>query len=375
MSRELVLTDPDLGPEEIAAVTCVLQGKWLTSGPVTAEFETEFGKKMRAPHAVAVGSCTAALHLANLVLGIGPGAEVICPDLTFIATANAVRYTGDDVVFEGTVSEDDLTISPAQIEERITARTRAICVVHYAGYACRMEEIMALAECHGLQVIEDCAHAPFARHRQADGSLVSVGTLGAVGCFSFFGNKNMTTGEGGMVTTGDDLLAAELRSLRSHALSRPTHERHLSKELGYEIEALGYNYRFDEIRAAIGLCQLKKIDRLNEQRRGLVAAYRRALADISYVQVPFLERDLALSSCHIMPVLIDGDVTRVRTVLREHGIHTSKHYEPVGNYPMYRTRSPSPSTKLAARLVTLPLGPHMSEEDVFYVAAKLQGEG
>jgi len=372
MKPKLTLVEPDIGAEEIAAVTRVLASNWLTQGPVTAEFESAFAAKLGAGHAIAVGSCTAALHLANLALGIGPGDEVICPDLTFVATANAVRYTGAEVVFAGTVSEDDLTISPAQIEERISGRTKAICVVHYAGFLCRMDEIMAIARRHDLFVIEDCAHSTFAAHRRADGSLAAAGTLGDIGCFSFYGNKNMTTGEGGMVTTSSGPLAEHARSLRSHGLSRPTWERHLGKALGYEVQEIGYNYRLDEIRAAIGLCQLEKIDRLNAHRRRIVAAYRRALAGIPGVRVPFLDRDLALSSCHIMPVLIEG-AARVRAGLKERGIQTSKHYEPVGNFPTYRQATPSPSTELARRLVTLPLGPHMSEDDVDFLAAELRG--
>lgn len=371
MRTKLALTEPDLGPEEIAAVTRVLESGWLTSGPVTEEFETEFARRLGTPHAVAVSNCTAALHLASVVLGIGPGDEVICPDLTFVATANAVRYTGAEVVFAGTVSADDLTVCPTQIEERITPRTKAISVVHYAGFACRMEEILALARHHGLAVIEDCAHAPFAAYRGAGGISVTVGTIGDLGCFSFFGNKNMTTGEGGMVTTASEPLARHLKSLRSHGLSRATWERHVGKELGYEVEALGFNYRLDEIRSAIGLCQLQKIDRLNRHRRKLVAAYREALAGIAGVRVPFLGHDLELSSCHIMTVLVDAAVPRVRTLLAERGIQTSKHYEPVGNFPTYRSAKPSPSTELAERLMTLPLGPHMTTDDVGEVATAL----
>ena len=371
MSRELPLTEPDLGAEEIAAVTRVLESKWLTSGPETERFEKEFAAKLGAGEAVAVASCTAALHLAYVVLGLGPGDEVICPDLTFIATANAARYTGASVIFAGTVSDDDLTVCPRQVEERITPRTRAIAVVHYAGFACRMEEILALAERHDLAVVEDCAHAPFAGYRRRDGSVAALGTLGDVGCFSFFGNKNMTTGEGGLCSTRRPELAALLRSLRSHGLSRPTWERHQTGALGYEVEALGFNYRFDEIRAAIARCQLAKVDRLNQRRRELTAAYRSALAAVPGVRVPFAGHDLSLSSCHVMPVLVEGDVPRIRAELREQGIQTSKHYEPVGNFPTYRGAEPSPSTELARGLLTLPLGPSMTETDVERVAVAL----
>ncbi|HMT22032.1 MAG TPA: aminotransferase class I/II-fold pyridoxal phosphate-dependent enzyme, partial [Promineifilum sp.] len=215
------LADIDMGPEEEAAVLDVVRRRWLSMGETTAAFESEFGALTGARHALAVTNCTAALHLAGLALGWGPGDEVIVPSLTFVATANAVRYTGATPVFADIASLDDFSLSAVDVATRITPRTRAIVVVHYAGYAADMPAILALAEQHGLDVVEDVAHAPGA---SLDGR--ALGVWGRIGCFSFFANKNMTTGEGGMITTDDDELAARLRLLRSHGMTSLTWDRH-----------------------------------------------------------------------------------------------------------------------------------------------------
>jgi dTDP-4-amino-4,6-dideoxygalactose transaminase len=191
------LAAPDIGDDEVAAVTRVLRSGWLTMGPVTEEFERAFAARVGARYAFAVANCTAALHLANLVLGIGPGDEVLCPTLTFVASANASRYAGADVVLADVLGPTDLTVDPEDLERKITPRTKALTVVHYGGFPCLMDPILEIARRHGLKVIEDCAHAPLAVHVASDGSRAHVGTLGDVGCFSFFGNKNMTTGEVG----------------------------------------------------------------------------------------------------------------------------------------------------------------------------------
>ena len=194
---------------------------WLSMGGETAAFEADFAALTGAAHALAVTNCTAALHLAGMALGWGPGDEVIVPSLTFVATANAVRYTGATPVFADIRSEDDLSLSPDDVAARITPRTRAIVVVHYGGYAADMPALLAVAERHGLDVVEDVAHAPGG---SLDGR--ALGTWGRIGCFSFFANKNMTTGEGGMLTTDDDGLAERLRLLRSHGMTTLTWDRH-----------------------------------------------------------------------------------------------------------------------------------------------------
>ncbi|HZU87361.1 MAG TPA: DegT/DnrJ/EryC1/StrS family aminotransferase, partial [Anaerolineaceae bacterium] len=217
MEWRVPLADLDYGLEEEEAVLGVLRSRWLTMGGVTQEFEAQFARLTGSRHAFAVSNATQALHLACLALGIGPDDEVIVPSLTFVATANAVLYTGAEVRFADILGPDELTIDPASIEQAITPRTKAIIVMHYAGYPCRMREITALAEKHGLAVIEDAAHAPGA---SLDGKV--LGTWGSLGCFSFFSNKNLSTGEGGMVTTDSDELAEHVRLQRSHGMTSLT---------------------------------------------------------------------------------------------------------------------------------------------------------
>ncbi|HEU4698111.1 MAG TPA: DegT/DnrJ/EryC1/StrS family aminotransferase [Gemmatimonadales bacterium] len=371
MDWRITLSEPELGAEEIAAVTRVLESGWLTMGAVTGEFERAFAARMGVKHAFAVNNATAALHLANLAVGVGPGDEVICPDLTFVATANATRYTGAEVVLADVRSADDLTIDPADVERRITPRTRAITVVHYAGFPCDMDAILDVARRHGLAVIEDCAHAPFAWLPGADGERRHVGAIGDVGCFSFFGNKNMTTGEGGMVTTNDDALAERIRLLRSHGMTTLTYERHKGHASGYDVVALGYNYRSDELHSAVGLAQLAKVDRLNAKRREVWGWYREAFAGSDRLRLPFATRPLEPATCHIMPVQVAGGAepaAQLRQRLLEARIQTSKHYTPISCFSTYRAVTPPVTAAVAEGLVTLPLGPTMTRDDVALIA-------
>src|SRR5512135_541044 len=252
MNWTIPLSDLDFGPAEDQAVLDVLHSKWLTMGAVTQAFEAEFAAFHHAEYAVAVSNATVALHMACLALGIGPGDEVIVPALTFVATANAVLYTGARVRFADILGEAELNVSPEAIERQITPHTKAISVVHYGGYPCRMEAICAVAERHGLAVIEDAAHAPGAflngRH---------LGTWGDAGCFSFFSNKNLSTGEGGMLVTDKDDIAEKVRLMRSHGMTSLTYDRHRGHANTYDVVDLGYNYRIDEIRSALGCVQLK----------------------------------------------------------------------------------------------------------------------
>jgi dTDP-4-amino-4,6-dideoxygalactose transaminase len=274
MEWRIPLSDIDFDDNEAVAVQNVIKSRWLTMGKVTQEFESSFADYNQTKHAIAVTNATAALHLACLALGIGPGDEVIVPSLTFVATANAVRYVGATPVFADIVSPDDLTVSPAAINSLITPRTRAIIVMHYAGYPCDMSTILSIAKQHGLFVIEDAAHAIGS---ELNGR--KLGTFGDISCFSFFSNKNMTTGEGGMLTTDNDDLAQKLSRLRSHGMTSLTWDRHKGHAWSYDVVDLGYNYRIDEIRAALGLAQLAKVEKNNECRRHLSRIYRSALQE------------------------------------------------------------------------------------------------
>ena len=301
------LADVDLGAEEEAAVLAVLRRRWLSMGEVTAAFEADFAALTGARYALAVTNCTAALHLAGLALGWGPGDEVIVPSLTFVATANAVRYTGATPVFADITALDDFSLSAADAAARITPRTRAIIVVHYGGHAADMGALLALAERHGLDVVEDVAHAPGAT---LDGR--ALGAWGRIGCFSFFANKNMTTGEGGMITTDDDDVAARLRLLRSHGMTSLTWDRHRGHAFSYDVVAPGYNYRLDELRAAIGRVQLQKLPEANRRRRALDALYRELLpAAAPALGVPY-QQSRGIPAGHLRPVLLPVGADRAR---------------------------------------------------------------
>jgi dTDP-4-amino-4,6-dideoxygalactose transaminase len=374
MELRIPLSDLDFGPEEEAAVLDVLRRRWLTMGAVTAEFEAEFARLLGVKHALAVSNGTHALHLACLALGIGPGDEVIVPALTFVATANAVLYTGAEVRFAEVVGMNELNISAEDIERRITPRTKAIMLVHYGGYPCRMPEIMAIAEKHGLVVIEDAAHAPGA---SLDGR--ALGTWGAAGCFSFFSNKNLATGEGGMVVTDRDDIAAQLKALRSHGMTTLTWERHRGHAHSYDVVALGNNYRIDEIRSAIGLAQLHKLERNNARRQDITHAYRIGLrqSHLVGIELPFLDVP-GQPSYHIFPFILPAEADRgvFMDCMRSQGVQTSIHYPPIHAFSYYRQRYPDvslPQTEaVAAREVTLPLYPGMQDDDIRYVISAVK---
>ena len=371
----------------------MLHSKWLTMGAVAQAFEAEFAALHAVPtggiapgaygsalppgfalQAIAVSNATQALHLACLALGIGPGDEVIVPSLTFVATANAVLYTGAQVRFADVLSASELTLDPAEIDRLVTPRTKAVIVMHYAGYPCRMSQVMAKAKKHGLAVIEDAAHAPAA---WLDGR--ALGTWGDIGCFSFFSNKNLATGEGGMLLTGRPELAEKLRLLRSHGMTSLTWDRHNGHASSYDVVALGHNDRIDELRAALGRVQLAKLER-NNARRGLITCqYWQALATAP-LELPFrgavqtqarpTDPRAYRPAYHIFPLLLPVGMERERFVgrLKAAGVQTSLHYPPIHTFSYYRQHMPKvslPRTEVAAaREVTLPLFPTMRRDQV-----------
>jgi len=368
MQWKIPLSDIDFGPEERAAVEKVLISKWLTMGAVTDEFEQAFAAYIGAKYAIAVTNATAALHLACVAAGLGAGDEAIVPSLTFVATANAVRYAGATAIFADVVGEHDLNISVQSIEKAITERTRAIIVVHYGGYACDMPSIMKLARERGLKVIEDAAHAVGS---ELDG--VKLGIWGDIGCFSFFSNKNMTTGEGGMIVTNDEDFSKRMHLLRSHGMTSLTWDRHKGHAWSYDVVDLGYNYRIDEVRAALGNVQLGKLEANNERRRRLTQVYRDALQELTpQVGVPFANH-AGISAAHLMPVLLPAGTNRPAFMesMKAQGIQTSIHYPPIHTFTAYSSENEIyflPSTDdIAGREVTLPLYPAMSDKDVFTV--------
>jgi dTDP-4-amino-4,6-dideoxygalactose transaminase len=371
MAWKVPLADIDFGVEEEEAVLRVVRSRWLSMGEETQNFEKEFADFSGAKYALAVTNATAALHMACVAVGLRPGDEVIVPSLTFVATANAVRYTGATPVFADVESEDWLTISPASIEKCITPKTRAVLIVHYAGYPCDMPAIQAIAKKHNLAVLEDSAHTIGS---YLDGR--HLGTFGEVGCFSFFSNKNMTTGEGGMVTTNDEALAEKLRVLRSHGMTSLTWDRHKGHAWSYDVVDLGYNYRIDELRSSIGRAQLKKIGRFNQRRAELTSLYRELLSELApQVRVPF--GAARGSSCHhIMPVLLPKGTNRVQFMeaMKAEGVQTSIHYPPIHHFQNYEGHNEfvradlSVTEDVCGREVTLPLYPLLKEEDVRTVA-------
>jgi dTDP-4-amino-4,6-dideoxygalactose transaminase len=367
MNWRIPLADVNLGDQEKAAVQKVLEEGWLTMGAVTQAFEEEFAAYIGVRHAVAVTNGTAALHLAYSALSLQPGDEVILPALTFVATAAAARHTGARPVFADIEGEHSLNISPASIEKCLTERTRAIAVVHYGGYACDLPAILAIAEKHDLAVIEDAAHAPGA---ELDNR--KLGAWGDIGCFSFFSNKNLTTGEGGMLTTDDDRMAEKLRLLRSHGMTSLTWDRHRGHAWSYDVIELGHNYRIDEIRAAIGRVQLQKIDANNERRRRLTDLYRQLLKEnVPEVGLPFTD-NASISACHLFPILLPAGADREGFMerMKAEGIQTSIHYPPIHKFQLYRDDpamrpvSLEKTEQTAAREVTLPLYPTLETSDV-----------
>ena len=354
-----ILVDSELR----AAVDEVVSSGWWSMGPKVLEFEQAFAEFCDVRHALAVANGTAALHLALLAAGCGPGDEVILPSLNFVAAANAIAHTGATPVFCDISGPDDLNLDPADLEAAIGPRTKAVLVLHYGGFPCDMQAVRELAEQRGLIVIEDAAHAPGATWRGRP-----CGGLGLVGCFSFFSNKNLPVGEGGMIVTDDDALAERVRLLRSHGMTTLTWERHRGHASSYDVVAQGFNYRLDELRAAMGLVQLRRLPDENARRGTISARYRERLDGVNGITMPFGELEEGTTSAHHLAVALlpEGRRDDVRAALSERRIQTSVHYPPIHLFTHYTelgSRRPLPRTEaVAARVVTLPLYAHMRDE-------------
>lgn len=359
------LADVQVDDEILQAVEVAVASGWWTMGQTVEEFEAQFAAFCGARHAVALSSGTAALHLALIAAGCGPGDEVIVPSLNFVAAANVIAHTGARPVFCDVLGELDLNLDPQDVEAAVGPATRAILVLHYGGYPCDIDSLLEIARRHGLKVIEDAAHAPGASSRGR-----KCGTLGVAGCFSFFSNKNLPVGEGGMLVTDDDEFAAQVRLLRSHGMTTLTWERHRGHAHSYDVVAQGFNYRLDEVRAAIGLIQLSRLSDANRGRARIAERYRRELDGVSGLTVPFRDQDGATTSAHHLAVLVLPDIglqAPMRALLARRGIQTSIHYPPIHRFSAYadpRNRALPVTDRLADRILTLPLYPHMDDGQV-----------
>lgn len=355
------------GPEETAAVVAVLESRWISMGPRCEEFERRFAALHGAAHGVAVANCTAALHLALRIAGVGPGDEVIVPSLTFVATVSVVRMQGATPVFADITSLDDWTISVADVERKLTPRTRAVIPMHYGGFGADMPRLSALAAARGLHLIEDACHAPLGTR---DGR--PLGAWGDFGCYSFYSNKNMATGEGGMMLTNDPELAARARLLRAHGMTATAIDRERGAEF-YDVVDWGYNYRLDDIRAALGLAQLAKLEDDLAHRARLAARYRRHLEGHPGIHLPF--RDYPGRASHyVFGILTDHpDRRALRAALKARGVATSVHYPPVHLFACYRDPAVSlPLTEeVGRREISLPLFRAMTFEQVDHVCEQL----
>ena len=370
------LFDITIAAAEREAVDEVLRGGWLTMGPKIKEFEEIFAEHLGVRHAIAVSSCTAALHLAYLAAGIGPGDEVIVPAITFVASAAGVRYCGGTPVLAEIKGRHDFGLDVEDVERRITERTKAVCTVHYGGYSASVEELKALCESRGLALVEDAAHSPSAH---PIGSERKLGAWGQSGAFSFFSNKVLSCGEGGLLATDDDDVAAFARSRRSHAMTSGTWDRHRGHALSYDVVGLGYNYRLDEIRAALLIARMRNLEADIDRRRELVLGYRAALQGLAGVEVPYTEEEVGASSCYIMPVTVRPEIRDAvrRRMQEEFEVQTSVLYPSIADFTAYRDdvgvlAAGLPRCELAARSqLTLPLYPDMTEDQLGWVVEAL----
>ncbi|OYT48352.1 MAG: aminotransferase DegT [Desulfurococcales archaeon ex4484_42] len=352
------VNQPFIEDDEIRAVIEVLKSGYLTSGKYTEEFEREFARYLNVRHVVTVSNGTIALYLAYKVLGIGPGDEVLVPDFTFIATASMAVVNGAKPVFVD-IDPETYTMDPHDLERKITERSKVIVPVHLFGHPAPMDEIIKIARERGIYVIEDCAQAHGAEYRG-----IRVGSIGDLGVFSFYATKNLTMGEGGAIATSSDEIAEQVRLLRNHGQSRKYH--HIM---------IGWNFRITELQAALGLQQLRKLDRMNKRRREIAKLYLEELSNVEGIRLP-VERPWAKHVYHQFTIWVKKEVLRdkLREYLARNGVQTSIHYpEPLHIQPAFKglvsNHNCCPNAVRASRhVLSLPMHPGLKDEEVMYVA-------
>lgn len=385
MRKEMIqVFKPSLGQDELNALAEIFKSGWIGLGPKTAEFENRFAEYVGAKYAVAVNSATAALHLACLALGIGPGDEVLVPTMTFVSTAHAPMYCGATAVFVD-IDANTLNVDPKDVQRKITSKTKAIIPVHFGGHACPMEEIWEIASQHQLYVIEDAAHACGGDYKgQKIGGLAPTDFT----CFSFQAVKNLPVGDGGMITTNRVELVQILNKLRWCGIDKSTWDRTeevvMEQQAGfrrfakygwyYEVHELGYKFHMNDIAAVIGLEQLKKLDANNNRRRQIVETYNQAFKEIPWIE-RIVEKDYARSACHNY-VIKTPYRDQLNIYLKDAGIATGVHYLPIHLQPYYRRLSKTShpvAERIWTQLLTLPLYPSMTNDDVDYVITSVKG--
>ncbi len=358
---------PNIESSDRIAIEKSLKSNLLTDGPSLRKFEKEFAKFTGSKYAIGVSNATSALHLSLKSIGIGKGDEVIIPNITFIATANAVLYTGATPVLAD-VNYDDLNISTKSIKENITKKTKVILPVHFAGKSCNMSQIKKLANNYNLQIIEDCAHALGTKFNKTH-----VGNFGKTGCFSFYPTKNLTTFEGGMVITNSKKIASQIQTLRNHGITKSLKER-FSKGYPWDFDMydLGYNYRLDEIRSSLGLNQLKRLQKMNKSRQNACAYYNARLKDLPGIEL-YVDPKLMNNSCHLYVIKVLQDFGLDRNTLFKHllkkGIRTSVHYKPLNKFNFYKNKLKTysklnNSEKLYSQILSLPLFPQITKREL-----------
>ena len=372
MEYSIPLFDLNFDEQEETAVIETLRSKWISTGPKTAELESKFNKLLSCNYSLGMANCTVALHMGLLLLSIGEGDEVITPSLTFVATVNAIKYVGAVPVFCDIKGLDDLTIDPDMVESLITDKTKAIVVMHYAGFPCDMGRIMAIAEKYNLRVLEDACHGPLSEYHGK-----KLGTIGDIGCFSFFSNKNISTGEGGMLVTNDNTLYERAKLLRSHGMTSLSYERAKGHSTSYDVVELGYNYRIDDIHSTIALAQISKLPDDLAKRMEIRQRYIERLSCIDKIEIPFLHNQEYVSN-YIFPIVLrDSNVDlrdKVRHQLQAAGIQTSVHYPAAHRFSIYK--------QYGARLkwteyvtdneITLPMYAKLTNEQIDYISDALR---
>jgi len=379
--RQVPFHRPSIGPAEEREVIDTLRSGWITTGPKTKKFEQEFASYVGARNALAVSHCTGALHLALFALGIGPGDEVITTPFTFTATAEVMGYLGARPVFVD-MEPDTFNIDPIKIEQALASgkhpNVRALMPVHFAGQACDMDRICAIARRYDLRIIEDAAHAVGSARMMDGRGMVKVGTIGDLSCFSFYAKKNITSAEGGMITTEDDALAQKIAVASLHGMDRDAWKRYDSTgSWFYEIHDTGFKYNLSDVHSAIGLAQLRRVEELTRRRQAIARAYNEAFADVAALETPVTEAGVEHAwHLYVMRLRMAAlKITRNQFIdgLRGRGVGSSVHCIPLNTMAFYqerygyRTGDFPIAEDVYGRCLSLPIFPAMSDEDVAWV--------